>query len=136
MTVAIVIVSHSGQLAAGAAELAGQMAGPAVTIAAAGGTDEGGLGTSLAKTIQALDRAYSPDGTLLLADLGSAIMTAEMAIEQLPPERQALIRLSNAPLVEGAVIAAVEASVGSTLDAVAAAAEQAARLEKVAGKGA
>jgi dihydroxyacetone kinase phosphotransfer subunit len=136
MTVGIVIVSHSGQLAAGVAELAGQMAGSAVTIAAAGGTDDGGLGTSLAKTIQALERAYSPDGTLLLADLGSAIMTAEMAIEQLPPERQALIRLSNAPLVEGAVIAAVEASIGSALDAVAAAAEQAARLEKVAGKGA
>lgn len=136
MTVGIVIVSHSAQLAAGVAELAGQMAGATVTIAAAGGMDDGGLGTSLAKTTQALERAYSPEGTLLLADLGSAVMTAEMAIERLPPERQALIRISNAPLVEGAVIAAVESSIGSTLDVVAAAAEQAARLEKVAGKGA
>jgi dihydroxyacetone kinase phosphotransfer subunit len=134
MTVGIVVVSHSAQLAAGVVELASQMAGGLTLIEAAGGTDEGALGTSMTKTTRALERARSPEGTLVLVDLGSAALIAEMAIEQLSPEQQALIRLSNAPVAEGAVLAAVEASIGSSLDAVAAAAEQAARMQKVAGR--
>ncbi|HEX9037362.1 MAG TPA: dihydroxyacetone kinase phosphoryl donor subunit DhaM [Ktedonobacterales bacterium] len=134
MTVGIVVVSHSALLAAGVVELAGQMARGLVAIEAAGGTDDGALGASLAKTSQALERASSPEGTLVLVDLGSAALIAEMAIEQLPPERRALTRLTNAPIAEGAVLAAVESSIGSPLDAVAAAAEQATRMQKVVGR--
>jgi dihydroxyacetone kinase phosphotransfer subunit len=131
MTVGIVVVSHSALLAAGVVELAGQMARGLVAIEAAGGTDDGALGASLAKTAQALERASSPDGTLVLVDLGSAALIAEMAIEQVPPAQRPLIRLTDAPIVEGTLLAAVEASIGSPLDAVAVAAEQAARMQKV-----
>jgi dihydroxyacetone kinase phosphotransfer subunit len=131
MTVGIVVVSHSALLAAGVVELAGQMTRGLVAIEAAGGTDDGALGASLAKTSQALERASSPDGTLVLVDLGSAALIAEMAIEQLPPAQRALTRLTNAPIAEGALVAAVEASIGSSLDAVAAAAEQATQMQKV-----
>lgn len=131
MTVGIVVVSHSAQLAAGVVELASQMARGLVTIEAAGGTDDGALGASIAKTARALERASSPDGTLVLVDLGSAALIAEMAIEQLSPDRRALTRLTNAPIAEGALLAAVQASIGSTLDEVAAAAEQATSMEKV-----
>jgi dihydroxyacetone kinase DhaKLM complex PTS-EIIA-like component DhaM len=67
----------------------------------------------------------------VLVDLGSAALVAEMAIEQLASARRARIRLTNAPLVEGAVVAAVEASIGSSLDQVTATAEQAAHLDKL-----
>lgn len=118
MTVGIVIISHSARLAEGVVELAEQMAQGGVTIAAAGGTDDGGLGTSLSKVQEALQKADSGDGILVLLDLGSAAMIAEMALETLTAEQQHRIVISSAPLVEGAIIAAVEASAGSTLQEV------------------
>ena len=106
MAVGIVVVSHSQRLAEGVAELAGQMTRGEVTIAAAGGTDTGELGTSMQKVLRALEAADSGDGALVLMDLGSATMVAAMALEQLPDDRRARVRLSDAPLVEGAVVAA------------------------------
>ncbi|QBD83220.1 PTS-dependent dihydroxyacetone kinase phosphotransferase subunit DhaM [Ktedonosporobacter rubrisoli] len=134
MTVSLVIVSHSERLAHGVAELAGQMAQGEVTIAVAGGSADGSLGTSIDKVMDALQQANSPDGTLVLLDLGSAVMTTEMAIEALAPEQAERIKISSAPLVEGAVIAAVEASTGSNLDEVAQAAEGAVMVPKVRDK--
>lgn len=130
MTVGLVIVSHSQRLAEGVAELAGQMTHGEVTIIAAGGTDTGELGTSLDKVLHALEAADTGDGALVLMDLGSATLIASMALEQLPEEQRARVRLSDAPLVEGAVVAAVEASIGSDLAQVAATAKDAASMDK------
>ncbi|HZC07979.1 MAG TPA: dihydroxyacetone kinase phosphoryl donor subunit DhaM [Ktedonobacterales bacterium] len=130
MTVGLVIVSHSQRLAEGVAELASQMTQGEVKIVAAGGTDSGELGTSLEKVQRALDAADSGDGALVLMDLGSATLIASMALEQLSEERRARTVLSDAPLVEGAVVAAVEASIGSDLAQVAATAKDAATMDK------
>jgi multiphosphoryl transfer protein len=120
--VGIVIVSHSARLAGGVVELALQMAGPDVTIIAAGGMDlpDRPLGTDAALIARAIDRAWTDDGVLVLMDLGSAVLSAEMAAEMLPDEQQSRVLLCEAPLVEGAVAAAVAARLGDPLDQVAA----------------
>ena len=117
MSVGLVIVSHSEKLAEGVRELAAQMAAD-VTIVPAGGTDDGGIGTSLEKISAAISAADTGDGAVLLADLGSAVMTAETAVEFLADEQRGRVRLANAPLVEGAVAAAVAAQMGRALAAV------------------
>ncbi len=123
MTVGLVIVSHSARIAEGVVELAAQMA-PSVAIVAAGGTDDGGIGTSFDRVQAALVEAESGDGVVVLCDLGSAVLTAETALDFAEaPER---IRIADAPIVEGAVAAAVAAESGEPLDAVVAAAEPAA----------
>jgi phosphocarrier protein FPr len=130
--VGIVIVTHSQKLADGVCALAGQMSAQSdLPIAAAGGLDDGGLGTSFDKIQRALDAVYSDDGVLILMDLGSAVMTTQMVLEMLPPEHQAHVRLSNAPLVEGAIAAAVSASLGDDLDRVQHAAETALEMPKI-----
>lgn len=131
MTVGLVIVSHSARLAEGVAELAGQMAQGKVGIMAAGGTPEGALGTSVDKIIGALHEVDSPAGILVLLDLGSAVMAAEMAVEAFTATSPHPVTISSAPLVEGAVIAAVEASIGNSLAEVAEAAASATTLPKV-----
>ena len=122
MSVGLVIVSHSAQLAAGVVELAAQMA-PDVVLAAAGGMDDGGLGTSLEKVMAAIGQADTGGGAVVLTDLGSAVMTAESALEFLGGGDQ--VRLADAPLVEGAVAAAVAAQSGASLAAVCRAAQSA-----------
>jgi multiphosphoryl transfer protein len=120
--VGIVIVSHSAQVAEGAVELAREMAGPDVSIVAAGGLDLPGrpLGTDAALVARAMEQAWSDDGVLVLMDLGSAVMSAEMAVELMPEERQSRLLLCEAPVVEGAVAAAVAARLGEPLAQVAA----------------
>lgn len=119
MTVSLVVVSHSEKIADGAAELAAQMA-PDVQVLTAGGTTDGRIGTSLEKVLAALDKAGS-GGTVILADLGSAVMTAESALEF--AENPEEIVLADAPLVEGLVAAAVAAQGGADMQAVKRAAE-------------
>jgi len=132
MAIGLVIVSHSAKLAEGVAELAGQMAQGKVVIATAGGTADGSLGTAMEKVLDALRLADSADGILVLLDLGSAVMTTEMAVEAFTTEQQSRrIIISPAPLVEGAVIAAVEASIGNSLVEVAAAAANAHMVPKL-----
>lgn len=117
--VGIVIVSHSEKLAEGVVELAKQMTGGKdVPIKAAGGFDDGSLGTSFEKILNAINEAYTEDGLLILMDLGSAIMTTQMCIESLPKEMQSKIKLCNAPLVEGAVAAAAAAAQALSLEDV------------------
>lgn len=130
MAVSLVIVSHSQKLAEGVAELAAQMANGKTIIATAGGAADGSLGTSADKVLQALEQAENPDGVLILVDLGSAALAVEMALESLSPEQRARVQVSSAPLVEGAVIAAVEASIGRSLSEVAEAATGAVALSK------
>ena len=131
MTVGLVIVSHSARLAEGVAELAEQMAQGKVRIGVAGGASEGALGTSVEKIIAALHQVDGPDGVLVLLDLGSAVMATEMAAEAFAQESQHRVVISPAPLVEGAVIAAVEASIGNNLQEVVEAAASAYTLPKV-----
>src|SRR5258707_15623526 len=113
--VSLVIVSHSAKLAEGVAEMAREMAGPDVRLAATGGLELPGrpLGTDAQLILRAIEQVYSDEGVVVLLDLGSAVMSAEMAIDQLPAERRARVFISEAPLVEGALAAAVQARLGS-----------------------
>ena len=131
--VGIVIVSHSAQIAAGTVELARQMAGDDLRIEAAGGMPDGSLGTDAAAIMAAISAADSGAGVLVLVDLGSAVLATQTALELLGDDVAAHVRLSGGPLVEGAVVAAVQASVGDDLAAVLAAAEEAASLAKIPG---
>ncbi|MGD2049859.1 MAG: phosphoenolpyruvate--protein phosphotransferase [Chloroflexota bacterium] len=118
--VSIVIVSHSAKLAEGAQELAHQMVQGEVALAAAGGIDdpENPIGTDAMKVHEAINAVYSEDGVVVLMDLGSALLSAEMALEFLSPEQQANVYLCEAPLVEGLMAAAVQASVGGNVQQV------------------
>ena len=128
--IGIVIVSHSARLAEGLKDLVEQATGQKVPIAAAGGTSDESLGTSVDRiqaAAQHLLNDPSVEGLLVLLDLGSAAMSAEMALETLGKP----FILSNAPLVEGAVMAAVQASIGADLNQVATAALQDKDLDKL-----
>jgi phosphoenolpyruvate---glycerone phosphotransferase subunit DhaM len=128
--VGIVVVSHSGMIAKGVVELARQMAGDDVRIVAAGGTADGGLGTDAAMIAEAIRGADAGAGVVVLADLGSAVLASKLALDMVDPEVAVRTRLSGGPLVEGAVVAAVQASAGDTLVAVLEAAEDAAHMPK------
>ncbi|WP_454085011.1 dihydroxyacetone kinase phosphoryl donor subunit DhaM [Georgenia sp. Marseille-Q6866] len=124
MTTAIVVVSHSAQLAQGLCEVAAQMA-PDVLLRPAGGTDDGRIGTSFDKLLTAVGEltADGGDGVVVLTDLGSATMTAESVLEMVDDDR---VLLADAPLVEGTVAAAVAAQGGAGPEEVRRAAEEAA----------
>jgi PTS hybrid protein len=120
MTVRIVVVSHSDKIADGAVELAAQMA-PDVMMVPAGGTSDGRIGTSMEKVLAALETAAGGDGVVVLTDLGSAVMTAESALEF--SDGSTPVLLADAPIVEGLVAAAVAAQGGASVHAVRRAAE-------------
>ncbi|HTN97019.1 MAG TPA: dihydroxyacetone kinase phosphoryl donor subunit DhaM [Nordella sp.] len=122
--VGIVIVSHSPDVAKGAADMVRQMVGDDVPLGFCGGNPEGGLGTDVAKIIAAIEQAWSEKGVAILVDLGGAETNSEMAIEMLAPERQSRIVICNAPIVEGAVMAATEAWGGGSLEDVKRTAEE------------
>jgi len=126
--VGLVIVSHSAALAEGVVELAREMGGEEVAIEAAGGMDDGAVGTDAERVRAAVERARSPDGVLILMDLGSALMSAEMATEMIEPDGGRVL-LSAAPLVEGAVAAAARARGGASLEEVAAEARGALQMK-------
>ena len=130
MTVGIVLVSHSANLAEAAAELARELAGPSTAVLAAGGTEDGRFGTSIDKIEVAVSGADSGDGVAILMDVGSAVLTSKALLAELDDDDPD-VRLVDAPLVEGAIAAAVTASTGQNLDAVVAAAEQARGMRKL-----
>src|SRR5580658_7122839 len=127
--VGIVLVSHSAALAAGTAELAGQVSGGGVAIVPAGGTDDGRLGTSIDKVRDAIAAADSGGGVVILPDLGSSVLTvrALLAEDDNLPEPLAV---ADAPFVEGAIAATIAAAVGGDVKAVACAAEEARNARK------
>jgi len=129
-TVGIVLVSHSAALAEGTAELASQMGGGLVHIVAAGGTDDDGLGTSIAKVRKGLALADSGAGVLVLPDLGSSVLTVRALIAEGGP-LPAPLEIADAPFVEGAVAAAVAAATGGDVKAVLSAAEEARHARKL-----
>jgi len=122
-TVSIAIVSHSPEVAKGAADMVRQMVGDEVRVAYCGGNGDGGLGTDVAAILAAIQSVYTAKGVAVLVDLGGAETNSEMAIEMLPEEQARNVRICNAPIVEGAVMAATEAAGGSALAVVCATAE-------------
>jgi PTS hybrid protein len=123
--IGIVLVSHSEQLASGLAEMARQVAGD-VPIVPAGGAADGGIGTDADRIAAAIEQADGGDGVLVLADLGSAVLTVRAALGNGVSNAV----LADAPLVEGAIAAAVGASIGLTLEQAVAAAEEARDVRK------
>ena len=126
--VGIVLVSHSALLAQGLADLAGQMAGPGVGIIAVGGAPTGDLGTDEDAVRAAIRRADRGGGVVVLADLGSSVLTARHVLES---RANGHARLVDAPFVEGALAAAVASSAGSPMSAVVEAAEGARGANKL-----
>jgi dihydroxyacetone kinase phosphotransfer subunit len=122
--VGIVIVSHSPDVARGAADMVRQMVGDDVPLGYCGGNPDGGLGTSVEKIMAAIDAAWSDRGVAILVDLGGAESNSEMAIELLPEDRRSRVVVCNAPIVEGAVMAATEAWGGASLEEVRRTAEE------------
>lgn len=122
--VAIVIVSHSLDVARGTADMVRQMVGDEVRVAFCGGDPDGGLGTSMLDIKRCIESVYGPAGVAVLVDLGGAETNSEMAVEALPEPWQANVVICNAPIVEGSVMAATEAAGGSALAQVRATAEE------------
>ncbi len=122
--VGIVIVSHSPDVARGTADMVRQMVGSGVRLAWCGGDSDGGLGTDVAAIKVAIDEVFGPAGVALLVDLGGAETNSEMAIELLEDSQRDWVVICNAPIVEGAVMASVEAAGGASLDRVRATAEE------------
>jgi len=122
--VGIVIVSHSADVARGTALMVEQMVGSEVPLGWCGGNPDGGLGTNVEAIMAAIDRAWSEKGVAILVDLGGAETNSEMAIEMLPEAWRDKVVICNAPIVEGAVMAATEAAGGGTLEQVRATAEE------------
>jgi phosphoenolpyruvate---glycerone phosphotransferase subunit DhaM len=120
--VGIVVVSHSADLAAGLAALASQMAGPDVRIEPAGGLPDGSLGTDEDRVRAAIRAADQGSGVVILGDLGSAILTVRTVLDR---HGNGHVRLADAPIVEGAVAAAVTASANMPLEDVVRSAEEA-----------
>jgi dihydroxyacetone kinase phosphotransfer subunit len=133
--ISLILVSHCRDIAQGVLQLAVEMTQTPVSIGAVGGIPdgEGGyrIGTDALSIRDAIEANWNSDGVLLLVDLGSAVLSAETAIEFLPEEMQSVCLISNAPLVEGAVIAALEASLQHSLQDVNRAAEAVRCLDKV-----
>lgn len=134
-TVGIVVVSHSAAVADATVDLVRQLAnidadGP--RLVAAGGMADGAIGTDAARIADAIARADAGAGAVILADLGGAVLATQLALDELvPPDAAARVRLSGGPLVEGTFIAAVQASAGDGVDGVAAAADDAAGMDKL-----
>jgi dihydroxyacetone kinase phosphotransfer subunit len=122
--VGIVIVSHSPDVARGTADMVRQMVGDEIPLSYCGGNPDGGLGTSVEKIMAAIDAAWSEKGVAILVDLGGAETNSEMAIELLSQEKQSKVVVCNAPIVEGAVMAATESWGGASLQDVKRTAEE------------
>ena len=131
--VGLVLISHSGTLVEGLRDMVAQVAGADVPVAVAGGTQDGRLGTSAPRIAAAIRSTLDAgvDDALVLLDLGSAALSLEVALEEFDDADRARVRVSEAPLVEGAILAAVQASVGATIDEVVVAAESAATMAKL-----
>jgi dihydroxyacetone kinase phosphotransfer subunit len=122
--VGIVVVSHSADVARGTVDMVRQMVGDEIPLAYSGGNPDGGLGTNVASILEAIKQAWSSRGVAILVDLGGAETNSEMAIEMLPEDWRDKVVICNAPVVEGAVMAATEAAGGGSLQAVRATAEE------------
>ena len=129
--IAFVLVSHSRAVAAGVREMALQMTGGVVPVIACGGMSDGGLGTDACAIADAIRSVARNEGVLVLCDLGSAILSAEQALDFLEENEKSGVRIADAPFLEGAVLGAIQASAGSSLQEVFETAEGARDLRKL-----
>lgn len=130
--VGVVIVSHSKKVAEGIRDLSMQMAGPNQKIVAAGGMEDGSIGTDAVRISEAIKEADSGDGVVVLVDLGSAVLSSNMAVELLEEAAEKIeVRVADAPVLEGAISASVQAYIGGTLEEVISAAELAREVLKL-----
>ncbi|GAB3476378.1 dihydroxyacetone kinase phosphoryl donor subunit DhaM [Nocardiopsis coralliicola] len=129
-TVGIVLVSHSAKLAEGVVELLGQLGAPEGAVVGAGGGPDGGIGTDPERVAAALRSAERGAGVVVLADIGSAVLTARLALEDGGHPGAVLV---DAPFVEGAVAAGVLLRTGADRETVAAAAREASSIPKFSG---
>lgn len=126
-----VIVSHSAKLAEGVVELASQMKSESCKVVAAGGIDDPHhpIGTDAIKIMQSIEEVFSPEGIIIFVDLGSAILSAETALDLLEPSISEKVKICYAPLVEGTLSAVVAASSGDSIEDIIAEANQASALK-------
>ena len=127
--VGLVIVSHSPKVAEGAVDLAQEMAHGYDQLVAAGGLEDGTIGTDAVRIKDAIEQADDGDGVVVFCDVGSSIMSTETALDLL--EEDITVRIADAPIVEGAIAAAVSASIGGDLEAVIADAEDTRSFSKL-----
>lgn len=128
--VGVVVVSHSAKVAEGTCEIARQMGKAGQKVIAAGGTADGGIGTDAVKIAAAIAAADTGDGVVVLVDLGSAVLSTQTAIELLEPELRQRVTIADAPLVEGTIVAVIEASLSASLSQVATGAADAKHMPK------
>ena len=129
--VGIVIVSHSAKIAEGIKDLVSQVADKNLRIVVAGGMVEGGIGTDAVIISEAILEANTGDGVVILVDLGSAVLSSNMALELVDEATRKVTRIADAPIVEGAISAVVQATIGSSIDEVVAVAEEARSMLKL-----
>jgi dihydroxyacetone kinase phosphotransfer subunit len=129
--VGIVIVSHSDKISQGIVDIGKQMAQRDVKIISAGGTRDGRIGTDATKIMEAIIESDDGSGVIVFVDLGSAVLSTEMAIDFLDEELKKRVVIADAPLVEGSITAIVEASLGKNLLEVKEAAEESKKLQKI-----
>ena len=129
--VSLVVVSHSYQVAQGVKEMALQMLSGKISIAATGGTKERTLGTDVLAIQEAIRSVLGPDGVVVLVDIGGAVISVEMALEGIDPTDRDKVVIADAPLVEGAIMAATQASLGAPLLEVKKMAEEARLVTKL-----
>ena len=127
--VGVLIVSHSKKAAEGIYELAVQMAGKDHRVVAVGGMEDGSIGTDALRSKEGIEQANGGEGVVLLADLGSGILSSQMAIDLL--EEDIPVQIADAPILEGAISAAVQAAIGGNLKEVIEAAELAKQVSKL-----
>jgi PTS hybrid protein len=128
--VGLVIVAQSQKLAEGIQEIAASMAGGDVRIVAAGGMKNGVLGTDIIRILEGILTADSGDGVVVVADMEGSLVNCQAAVELMDDDKRQKVRIADAPIFEGATAAAVEASLGSSVEEVTAAAEAAAIQQK------
>lgn len=129
--IGIVIVSHSNKISTGIVELCKEMARDNIKIISAGGTRDKRLGTDATLIKEAIEEANSSDGVAILADMGSSIMSSEMAIEMLPEEIREKIIILDAPIVEGSLAVAIQACISNDLEDIKRAGMEAKHMNKI-----
>lgn len=127
----IVIVSHSAKIAEGIVDLCYEMVDKDVKIIPAGGTSDGGIGTDPLKIKEAIEGAYTGDEVIILGDIGSSLMNADLAIELLDEDIKEKTCILDTPIVEGSIAVAVQASISNDMVKILRVAEDARTTNKL-----
>lgn len=129
--IGLVIVSHSSKISEGVVDLCYEMAGEDLKIISAGGTSDGRIGTDPMLIKESIEKTYDGDGVVILADIGSSIMSSELAIEMLEEEIKEKTIILDAPIVEGSIAVSVQASISNDMEEIKKAAEEARNTRKI-----